>query len=152
MTNLTKDFSYALFDVGVSYREKVDESMRVLHDRGAGMRQDPYFRRLILERLEVAGVDRFTDTAVVIAARIKTRPLRQSDIARESNRRVKNCFDELAIEMPSAPRAAYVGADQEGRAPPEHVAADHAEPATAEQATRAQPAEVRPDQLRSSGG
>jgi small conductance mechanosensitive channel len=150
VTNLTKDFSYALFDVGVSDREKVDEVMRVLHDRGAGMRQDPYFRRLILERL--AGVDRFTDTAVVIEARIKTRPLRQSDIARELNRRTKNRFDELAIEMPSAPRAPYFGADQEGRAPPAHVAADHAEPATAEQATRAQPAEVRPDQLRSSGG
>jgi moderate conductance mechanosensitive channel len=130
----------------------VDEVMRVLHDRGAGVRQDPYCRRLIPERLEVAGVDRFTDAAVVIEGRIKTRPLRRSDIARELNRRIKNRCDELRIEMPSAPSAPYFGADQEGRAPPGHVAADHAEPATGEQATRAQPAEVRPDQRRSSGG
>ena len=54
--------------------------MQVLHDLGAEMRQDPYFRRLILEPLEVAGVDRFTDSAVVIKARFKTRPLRQWDV------------------------------------------------------------------------
>ena len=152
VTNLTKDFSYAVFDVGVSYREKVDEVMQVLRDLGAEMRQDPYFRRLILEPLEVAGVDRFADAAVVIKARFKTRPLRQWDVMREFNRRIKNRFDELRIELPSAPRAPYFGADKEGGAPPTHVEADDAEHATAEQTTKVQPAEARPDPLRSSGG
>jgi moderate conductance mechanosensitive channel len=147
VTNLTKDFSYAVFDVGVSYRPKVDEVMQVLHDLGAEMRQDPYFRRLILEPLEVAGVDRFTDTAVVIKARFKTRPLRQWDVAREFNRRIKNRFDELGIAFPASP-APSTGADKEGRKPPAHVAASHA---TAEQVTRPPPVETRPDRARVSG-
>jgi moderate conductance mechanosensitive channel len=150
VTNLTKDFSHAVFDVGVSYREKVDEVMQVLHDLGAETRQDPYFRRLILEPLEVAGVDRFTDTAVVIKARFKTRPLRQWDVAREFNRRIKNRFDELGIAFPASP-APCTGADKEGHKPPAHVAAGHAEPATAEQVTRPPPAEARPDRARASG-
>jgi small conductance mechanosensitive channel len=124
--------------------------MQVLHDLGAEMRQDPYFRRLILEPLEVAGVDRFTDTAVVIKARFKTRPLRQWDVAREFNRRIKDRFDELGIAFPASP-APSSGADKEGRAPPAHVAAGHAEPATAAQATRPPPAKARPDRARASG-
>jgi moderate conductance mechanosensitive channel len=150
VTNLTKDFSYAVFDVSVSYREKVDEVMQVLHDLGAEMRQDPYFRRLILEPLEVAGVDRFTDTAVVIKARFKTRPLRQWHVAREYNRRIKNRFDELGIAFRASP-APPTGADKEVREPPAQVAAGHAEAATAAPVTRPPPAEARPDRARASG-
>ena len=151
VTNLTKDFSYAVFDIAVSYREKVDEVMQVLHDLGAEMRQDPYFRRLILEPLEVAGVDRFADSAVVIKSRFKTRPLRQWDVAREFNRRIKNRFDQLRIELPSTDRTLYFGADKQGRAPAARVEVHYAEPAARERATEAQPAEARPDRARSSG-
>ena len=87
--------------------------MQVLHDLGAEMRQDPYFRRVILEPLEVAGVDRFADAAVVIKARFKTRPLRQWDVTRRFNRRIKNRFDELGIEIPFPPSRR-----RNGRAPP----------------------------------
>ncbi len=41
VTNLTKDFSYAVFEIGVSYRESVDELMQVLHDLGAEMPPTP---------------------------------------------------------------------------------------------------------------
>jgi small conductance mechanosensitive channel len=149
VTNLTKDFSYAVFEVGVSYRASVDEVIQVLHDLGAEMRQDPHFRRLILAPLEVAGVDRFTDTAVVIKARFKTRPLRQWDVAREFNRRIKNRFDELGIGFPASP-APSAAADQQGK-PPVLVEAGHAEPATAEEVTRPPPAQARPDRARAGG-
>jgi small conductance mechanosensitive channel len=151
VTNLTKDFSYAVFDIGVGYRENVDEVMQVLHDLGAEMRQDPYFRRLILEPLEVAGVDRFADSAVVIKARFKTRPLRQWDVAREFNRRIKNRFDELGIEIPFPHQTVYFGADKEGRAPPAHVEVRYADPAAREQAEDSKPGQAKPYLARSSG-
>jgi small conductance mechanosensitive channel len=151
VTNLTKDFSYAVFDIGVGYRENVDEVMQVLHDLGAEMRQDPYFRRLILEPLEVAGVDRFADSAVVIKARFKTRPLRQWDVAREFNRRIKNRFDELGIEIPFPHQTVYFGADKEGRAPPAHVEVRYADPAAREQAEESKPGQAKPYLARSSG-
>jgi small conductance mechanosensitive channel len=151
VTNLTKDFSYAVFDIGVGYRENVDEVMQVLRDLGAEMRQDPYFRRLILEPLEVAGVDRFADSAVVIKARFKTRPLRQWEVSREFNRRIKNRFDELRIEIPFPHQTLYFGADKQGRAPPAHVAVHYAEPAAGARAEETEPGEAKPYLARSSG-
>jgi small conductance mechanosensitive channel len=134
VTNYTKDFSYAVFDIGVAYRESVDQVMDVLRQLGEEMNRDPYFRRLMLEPIEVAGVDRFADSAVIIKARLKTRPLKQWEVSREFNRRIKNRFDELGIEIPFPHRTIYFGVDKEGKAPPvgvdlltEH--ADGAEPA-----------------------
>ncbi len=117
VTNYTKDFSYAVFDIGVAYRESVDRVMEVLRQIGAEMNREPHFRRLILEPLEVAGVDKFADSAVVIRARLKTRPLKQWEVGREFNRRVKNWFDELGIEIPFPHQTVYFGVDKEGNAP-----------------------------------
>jgi small-conductance mechanosensitive channel len=121
VTNYTKDYSYAVFDIGVAYRESVDRVMEVLREIGGEMNRDSYFRRLILEPLEVAGVDKFGDSAVIIKARIKTRPLKQWEVSREFNRRVKNRFDELGIEIPFPHQTIYFGADKEGNAPPAMV-------------------------------
>jgi moderate conductance mechanosensitive channel len=151
VTNLTKEFSYAVFDIGVGYRENVDEVMQVLRDLGAEMRQDPYFRRLILEPLDVAGVDKFADSAVVIKARFKTRPLRQWEVSREFNRRIKNRFDELGIEIPFPHQTLYFGADKQGRAPPAHVEVHYSDSTAGEQATGSEPAQAKPYLARSSG-
>jgi moderate conductance mechanosensitive channel len=151
VTNLTKEFSYAVFDIGVGYRENVDEVMQVLRDLGAGMREDPYFRRLIVEPLEVAGVDKFADSAVVIRARFKTRPLRQWEVSREFNRRIKNRFDELGIEIPFPHQTLYFGADKQGRAPPAHVEVHYSDSTAGEQATGSEPDQAKPYLARSSG-
>jgi small conductance mechanosensitive channel len=128
VTNFTKDFSYAVFEVGVDYRENVDQVMDVLRQLGQEINRDPYFRRLMLEPIEIAGLDRFADSAVIIRARIKTRPLKQWEVTREFNRRMKNRFDELGIELPMPQRTLIVGVDKEGKAPPVRVdlAAEHA--------------------------
>jgi small conductance mechanosensitive channel len=118
VTNYTKDFSYAVFEIGVAYRENVDHVMDVLREIGREMNRDAAFRRLILEPIEIAGLDRFDNSAVVIKARIKTRPLKQWEVGREFNRRVKNRFDELGIEIPFPHQTVYFGTDRDGKAPP----------------------------------
>ncbi len=120
--NLTKDFSYAMLDLGVAYRESVDQVIQVLRDLGDEMNRDPYFRRLILEPLEVLGVDAFADSAVIIKVRFKTRPLKQWEVGREFRRRIKNRFDELGIEIPYPHQTVYFGADKRGSAAPARVA------------------------------
>jgi small conductance mechanosensitive channel len=126
VSNFTKEFSYAQFDIGVAYRENVDEVMEVMRQVGQEMNRDPYFRRLILEPLEVAGLDRFADSAVVIKARFKTRALKQWEVMREYNRRLKNRFDELGIEIPFPHRTHYFGIDRKGEAPPARVLVQNA--------------------------
>lgn len=98
--NMTKDYSCAVFDVGVAYGEDTDRVIGVLSDLGAEMREDPLFAPDILEPLEVMGLDRFADSAIIIRARFKTRAMKQWSIAREFNRRLKKRFDDLGIEIP----------------------------------------------------
>ena len=129
VSNLTKEFSFYVFQVGVAYRESVDEVMAVLKEIGAEMQEDAEFGPLILEPLEVSGVDAFADSAVMIKARIKTRPIKQWAVGREFNRRMKNRFDELGIEIPFPHTTIYFGEDKQGQAPAGNlrITADEAE-------------------------
>jgi small conductance mechanosensitive channel len=151
VTNLTKEFAYAVFDIGIAYRENVDGVMQVLRELGAEMRQDPYFRRLIMEPLEVAGLDRFADSAVVIKARFKTRPLRQWEVGREFNRRIKNRFDQLGIEIPFPHQRVYFGADKEGQAPAAHVDVRYADMPAGAQGAGSEPAQPKAHLAQSTG-
>ena len=105
--NMTKGYSYYLFDVGVAYRENVDEVMVVLKDIAEELREDPAFNADILEPLDMLGVDQFAESAVIIKCRIKTNPMQQWRIGREMNRRIKNTFDAKGIEIPFPHRTIY---------------------------------------------
>jgi small conductance mechanosensitive channel len=83
------------------------------------MRADDRFRRDILEPLEVLGLDRFADSAVIIKARIKTRPSKQWSVGREFNRRMKKRFDELGIEIPFPQRTVHLAGGSVARRPTE---------------------------------
>ena len=115
--NMTRDFSYYVFNIGVAYREDVDEVITVIKELGAELQEDPDYKFLILEPIEVLGVDGFADSAVVIKARFKTTPINQWTVGREYNRRMKRRFDELGIEIPFPHMTMYFGEDKDGRAP-----------------------------------
>ena len=63
-------------------------------------------------------MDQFADSAVIIKARIKTRPIKQWAVGREFNRRMKKRFDELGIEIPFPHRTLYFGTPKDGSVPP----------------------------------
>lgn len=121
VTNMTKDYSYAVFNVSVAYREDVDQVIAVLKAIDEGLRQDPAFKDDILASLDVAGLDSFGDSAVIIKARTMTRPTQQWRVGREFNRRMKKKFDELNIEIPFPHQTIYFGKDKKGAAPPLNV-------------------------------
>jgi len=121
VTNMTKDFSHYVFDIDIEYREDVDEVIRALKDIDEEMRQDAEFKNDILAPLEVLGLDSFSDNAVIIKARTKTKPIQQWRIGREFNRRIKKKFDELNIEIPFPHQTIYFGKDKAGGAPPLNV-------------------------------
>jgi len=121
VTNMTKGYSRYVFDVGVAYREDMDEVIAILKELGKEMQTDPEYKKDILEPLEILGVDRFDDSAVIIRARFKTKPIRQWAVGREFNRRMKKVFDERGIEIPFPHRTIYMGSPKEGKAPPLQV-------------------------------
>ena len=121
VTNMTKDFSRYLFEFGVAYREDVDEVIDVIKEVDSELRKDPDFKDDILEPIEIFGLDKFADSALIIKARTTTKPIKQWRVAREFNRRLKKKFDEMDIEIPFPHRTVYMGQDKEGKAVPLRV-------------------------------
>lgn len=107
VSNLTHKWSRAVFDIGVSYHDDVDQVMRILTDLGAELRADPEFAPFILDDLEMLGVDAFGDSAVVIKFFIKTQPMKQWTIKREMLRRIKRAFDARGVTIPFPHRTLY---------------------------------------------
>jgi small conductance mechanosensitive channel len=119
--NMSKDFAVYVFDVGVAYREDVDEVMALLKEIGADMQADPTYAADILAPLEMLGVDRFAESAVIIKSQMKTNPNQQWRIGREMNRRIKKTFDAKGIEMPFPHRTIYWGEPKKGAPPAVYI-------------------------------
>lgn len=100
LANRTKDFSFAVLDVSIGYGEDTDRVTEILRGVGAGLRADAAFSASILDDLQVLGVDRLAESAVILKVIMKTLPLKQWEVARELRRRIKREFDRQGIELP----------------------------------------------------
>lgn len=121
VTNMTKDFSHFVFDIPVRYCENVDEIIEIVKNVDGDLRKDPAFRDDIIAPIEVMGLDRFEESAVIIRARTTTRPMKQWGVAREFNRRLKMAFDTNNVELPFRQLTLHIGQDKQGRPVPLHV-------------------------------
>jgi small conductance mechanosensitive channel len=109
LSNMTKGWSAAVFDIGVAYKENTDEVSQVMEQVAATLLEDPGFKDKILQPIEILGVDSFGNSAVIIKARIKTLPSQQWVTGREYRRRLKKAFDEKGIEIPFPHSTIYWG-------------------------------------------
>lgn len=122
VVNMSRDHSFANLEIGVGYGEDADRVMEVMREVGAELRADPAFAPLIADAIEVHGLERFDASAVIITGRFKTLPQKNGTVAREFNRRLKQRFDAVGIEMPFPQTTVWFGADRTGTAPPLRVA------------------------------
>lgn len=113
LSNMTKEWSGFVLDMGVAYKEDTDRVVEVMRQVGEELRQDPAFGDKFVEPIEIVGVENFADSAVVIRIRIKTRPLEQWNVGREYRRRLKRAFDANEIEIPFPHRSLYAGSASE---------------------------------------
>ena len=121
VTNMTKGYSRYVFEIGVAYRENVDEVMKIMKQVDENLRSDPEYTDDIIEPLEIFGLDKFADSAIIIKARITTEPIKQWRVGREYNRRLKKAFDENDIEIPFPHLTLYMGKDKKDQSPPMNV-------------------------------
>lgn len=98
--NMTKIYSYYLSDILVSYDADLDKVFDLINRTVEEMRADPQFQALILEPVEILGVDQFGDNAIFVKCRIKTPPIKQWDVGRAFNKRLKEVFDRNGIVIP----------------------------------------------------
>lgn len=109
LSNVSKDWSAYVLDIGVAYKEDTDRVVEVMRRVGAELREDSKFGAAMIDDIEVFGVDQFADSAVIIKGRLKTMPLQQWNVGREYRRRLKKAFDAERIEIPFPHRTLYMG-------------------------------------------
>ena len=113
LANLTKEWSAYVFEIGVAYKENTDRVIEVMREVCAALKQDERLGALIIQDIEIFGVDKLADSAVIIKGRIKTLPIKQWEVGREFLRRIKLAFDEQNIEIPFPHRSLYFGSQSE---------------------------------------
>jgi moderate conductance mechanosensitive channel len=117
VVNMSRGFAQAVMDIGVAYREDTDQVYKVMRETARQLRADATFGARILDDLEIAGVDKWDDSAVVIRCRFKVVALEQWGVRREYLTRLKKAFDAAGIEIPFPHLTVYAGQDKAGNAP-----------------------------------
>ena len=122
VTNKSRNYAFALIDVGVAYRENLDEVRAVVREVGSAMRTDAAIGPKILEDVEIQGVQDLANSAVILRCRFKTVALEQLNVRRAFLGRIKQAFDARGIEMPYPHLTIYAGQDKDGGAPAFRIA------------------------------
>ena len=100
VTNMSTEFAFAALDIGVAYREDIERVFAVMRETAEALRQSPEFGPKIIDGLDIAGVEQWAESAVMIRARIRTQPLEQWSVRREYLKRLKAAFDGAGISIP----------------------------------------------------
>ncbi|MFI5078670.1 MAG: mechanosensitive ion channel family protein, partial [Vicinamibacteria bacterium] len=103
LSNMTKDFAYAVVDVGVGYTEDPDRVVEVLRAVGAEVAADPAIAPNVLAPVEVQGLETLSNGQMTVRLRLKARPQTQWDIGRELRRRIKKTFDAQGLHLSAPP-------------------------------------------------
>jgi small conductance mechanosensitive channel len=117
VTNKTSGYAYSVIDIGIAYREDIDEALAVMRRVGMAMRLEMAWQSRILEDIQIVGVENWADSAVTLRCRFKVAPIEQWNVRREYLRRLKYAFDSENIEIPYPHLTIYPGQMKDGSAP-----------------------------------
>jgi len=92
LANLSKHFAYAVVDVRVAYAENFDRVIGTVREVGTAMQHDSLWGSLILEPLEIVGVESLDGGAATLRVKFKALPLNQGKVANELRRRLMSAF------------------------------------------------------------
>ena len=98
--NRSKGFSYYVIELLISRSGDIGPALDIMREVGAEVREDPSFKPLVLDSVEIAGVDKLSDAGIALKARIKTAPGMQWRVGRDYLRRLKLALDAAHIETP----------------------------------------------------
>ncbi|MEX2518231.1 MAG: mechanosensitive ion channel domain-containing protein, partial [Paracoccaceae bacterium] len=128
VTNFMREYGNFVCDMGIAYREDINQAKQAMHDAFDELRANPDWTHFILDDLQWFGLQALADSSVVLRARIKCAPGQQWGVGRAYNEVCKRIFDERDIEIPFPHQTIYFGVDKSGNAPPLHIFNDRREP------------------------
>jgi small conductance mechanosensitive channel len=117
VTNSSRTFAFAVVDVVIALHQPVEPVMKVMQDIAAQLRAHAAFREIILDDLEIAGIESWDAAGIKLRARMKVRALEQVNVKREFLLRLKQAFDQYSIQQPRNTMVVIDKAAQPERAP-----------------------------------
>lgn len=99
--NYSRQFGYAIFRLPIPQALSVDKAIEMVQEVGRTLRQDPFIGRDIWSPLELQGVESFDSGMAILRFRFKTAPIKQWEVSRAFNLRLKRYLDDAGIELAS---------------------------------------------------
>jgi small conductance mechanosensitive channel len=106
--NMSQNWSRTVLDVPLPYDADLAGAEAILRRVAAEVAHDPDWSACVLEEPEVWGVEHVTGESVVLRLVVKTRPLKQWDIAREIRVRLKTALDDAGLRMPTQQQTVWL--------------------------------------------
>jgi small conductance mechanosensitive channel len=99
VTNRTYAWGRPVFEIPVRFDEDVDNVISVLRDIAHELSGDDDWRGAIIGEPDMLGVDKVTESGVVVKFMVKTQPDKLFPVRREMLRRIVKRFAELGIQI-----------------------------------------------------
>ena len=101
VTNRTRGFARAVIDVGVGYGVDLELALALMREVGQAMRMDEQWKSRVADGIEILGVEKLDNSAVVLRAQLRVVPATERDnVKREYLKRIKAAFDARGIDIP----------------------------------------------------
>jgi small-conductance mechanosensitive channel len=100
VTNMTRDFGHAVVETRVAITEDYDRVVALLRATFEEMRKEEMWEAEITGDLDMQGLARLDDTAMVIKCRLRCGPFARWRILREFQRRMQQNFAAAGVQLP----------------------------------------------------
>ncbi|HUQ11095.1 MAG TPA: mechanosensitive ion channel family protein [Steroidobacteraceae bacterium] len=119
VTSSSRSYAYAVVDVTIALDQDIAPVIEVMRETGHQLRANSVFKDKILEDLDIAGIESWSERGITLRARFKVRALEQSNVKREYLMRLKHAFDRADIQQPKATVTIVDPRSNAGSKPPE---------------------------------
>jgi small-conductance mechanosensitive channel len=99
VTNTNRGIGNVAVSVNLTYGEDIDKASEVLKQIAAEMRGEPQFKPLMRGDLDLWGVDKVDGATVTVVGQIECTDSGRWPVQREFNRRMKNRFQKLGVDI-----------------------------------------------------
>ena len=108
VSNISKDWSRLIVDVGVAYDTDLTRAMSVLGEVSKQLVSVPEFEANVLEPPDVMGVMSLDDSAITLRVAVKVKPGAQWALGRALRKAIKEGFEREGIEIPLPQQVVHV--------------------------------------------
>ncbi|MET3769920.1 small conductance mechanosensitive channel [Marisediminicola sp. UYEF4] len=107
--NKSQGWARVIIDLPAPYHSDVEAVQATLLATAHEMANSPQWRRKIIEKPEIWGLESISAEALVIRLVMKTRTADQWDVARELRFRLKKALDDTGVNLPALNRVVFDG-------------------------------------------